>query len=69
MARAALNWGVRELAQASGVGVNTVVRFENEKVEPNRSTLAAMQRALEAAGIEFLAGGGVRMREPAEAES
>ena len=30
MARAALGWGVRELAEKAGVAVNTVSRFEND---------------------------------------
>jgi hypothetical protein len=29
MARAAINWTTRDLAQAASVGINTVTRFEN----------------------------------------
>ncbi len=66
MARAALGWGVRDLARIAEVSVSTVNRFEVGQAEPNRATLAAIQRALEAAGIEFTDGDGVRRREPVE---
>ncbi len=66
MARAALEWTASELAERSGVGVTTISRFESGLTAPNRSTLAALQRALEAAGVEFIpengGGAGVRMR-------
>ena len=66
MARAALKMGVRELAQAADVSPNTVTRVE-AGLSANSSTLAALQRALEAAGIEFISenggGPGVRLRE------
>jgi transcriptional regulator with XRE-family HTH domain len=68
MARAALGWSVRELAAKAEVGATTVVRFELEQAKPIPSTLKALRGALEAGGIEFLPGGGVRPREqPAEA--
>ena len=67
MARAALGWGVRELAEKAGVAVNTVSRFENgfgAMVE----TLSRIQDALENAGVVFIpanrtGGPGVRLRE------
>jgi transcriptional regulator with XRE-family HTH domain len=67
MARAALGWGVRELAEKAGVASNTVSRFENDfgaMVE----TLARIQDALESAGVVFIpadhtGGPGVRFRE------
>lgn len=65
MARAALGWGVKTLASRAGIGVNTVARFErgeNVTVE----TMGKIRRALEAAGVTFLAddgaGAGVRVR-------
>ncbi len=68
MARAALSWGTKDLARHARVGVNTVNRFETGQSTPIPSTVAAMRRAFEAAGVEFLPGGGVRLREqPAEA--
>ena len=62
-ARAYIRWGQDRLAERSEVAVSTIRNFEAEKSEPQRSTLAALQRALEDAGIEFLPDGGVRLRE------
>jgi transcriptional regulator with XRE-family HTH domain len=71
MARAALNLGVRELADAAGVSTNTVTRLERGETLYLR-TLAALQRALEAAGVEFIpengGGAGVRLRKTNAAE-
>jgi transcriptional regulator with XRE-family HTH domain len=68
MARAALGWGVRELAARAGVTANTVTRIENG-ADAKISTMSAIQAALEAAGVVFLADGemvaggpGVRLR-------
>jgi transcriptional regulator with XRE-family HTH domain len=61
MARAALRWNVRDLARYAEISAATVNRFEMGRTEPNRATIAAMQRALEGAGVEFLAGNGVRL--------
>jgi transcriptional regulator with XRE-family HTH domain len=62
MARAALRWGVRELAERAGVTANTVTRIENGS-DAKQSTMNALQRALEAGGVEFTNGDrpGVRM--------
>jgi transcriptional regulator with XRE-family HTH domain len=63
MARAAVEMGVRELAEAAKVSTNTVTRFE--RGEPLRErTVDALRAALEAAGVEFTNGDqpGVRMR-------
>ena len=38
MARAALAWTVKDLAEKAKIAANTVVRFENEKHEANVST-------------------------------
>lgn len=67
MARAALGWGVRDLARMSGVATYTVARFERgEALKP--ATIAALRRAFEAAGVDFIdqngGGPGVRMRHP-----
>jgi transcriptional regulator with XRE-family HTH domain len=67
MARAALGWGVRDLARRAGVAANTVSRFENG-MGTNLTTLKQIQTALEGAGIIFIgtdtAGGpGVRLKE------
>ena len=66
MARAALGWGVRDLAKKAGLAPNTVSRFENghgARVE----TLVQIGRALENEGIIFVpadaaVGVGVRLK-------
>ena len=67
MARAALGWGVRELAKRAGIAANTVNRFENGS-GAMVDTLERMQAALESAGVVFIpadqtGGPGVRLRE------
>jgi transcriptional regulator with XRE-family HTH domain len=52
MARAALFWGVKELAEAAGVNVNTVTRFESGK-KANLSTQKLIRQAFESAGVRF----------------
>ena len=65
MARAAVGWGVRELAERAGVTANTVTRIENG-ADAKQSTMDALQRALESAGVEFIpengGGPGVRLK-------
>jgi transcriptional regulator with XRE-family HTH domain len=62
MARAAVRWGVRELAKKAGVTANTVTRIENG-ADAKQSTMDRLQSALEAAGVEFTNGDqpGVRL--------
>jgi transcriptional regulator with XRE-family HTH domain len=68
MARAALGLGVRELAVAAKVSIDTVARFERGD-ELKERTIDALQRALEAAGVEFTNGDqpGVRLAKAAAA--
>jgi len=65
MARAALKWGVRDVAREAKVSPATVTRIEADGVA-NASTLAAIRAALEAAGVVFIpqngGGPGVRLR-------
>src|ERR1700676_4003858 len=70
MARAAVGWGVRELAKKAGITANTVTRIENG-ADAKQSTMDALQRALEAAGVEFTNGvqPGVRLTEVAPAQA
>ncbi len=55
-ARAALGWSAQALADRAGIGLRTLLRFEQtDGVPPSRSlTLLDVQKALEAAGIEFI---------------
>jgi transcriptional regulator with XRE-family HTH domain len=67
MARAAVGWGVRELAQEADVAASAIVKFE--RGEPlQQQTLGALQQALEAAGVEFTNGSapGVRLKPPGD---
>jgi transcriptional regulator with XRE-family HTH domain len=72
MARAAVGWGVRELAKKAGVTANTVTRIENG-ADAKQSTMDRLQQALEAAGVEFIdengGGPGVRLRRPLKAKT
>lgn len=65
MARAALGWGVRDLAEKSGITANTVTRIENG-ADAKQSTIDAIKSAFEAAGVVFIPengeGPGVRLR-------
>ncbi len=55
-ARALLRWRAQDLADASGVGVATIRRMEVLDGVPSGQirSLAAIQSALEAAGVEFI---------------
>ena len=65
MARAALGWSVRQLAEKSGLSHDTIVRFEAGS-DLKAKTVGAIRAALEVAGVEFIAenggGPGVRLR-------
>jgi transcriptional regulator with XRE-family HTH domain len=68
MARAAVGWGVRELAKRAGITANTVTRIENG-ADAKQSTMDRLRGALEAAGVEFINGDqpGVRLTKAAGA--
>jgi transcriptional regulator with XRE-family HTH domain len=69
MARAALQIGVRDLADMAKVSPSTVARFEAGE-ELKVRTVEAMRAALESAGVEFIAenggGPGVRLKKTAK---
>ncbi len=72
MARAALGWGVRDLAKMAGIAPNTVSRFENGS-GAMVDTVAQIERALEAAGVIFIpedetTGPGVRLKKETRRE-
>ncbi len=51
-----------ELAEAAGVGMRTVVRFETGDAEPHAANLEKIRSELERRGIEFTNGTGVGVR-------
>ena len=69
-ARAMLRWSALELAKEAKVGVATVRRAElvDGEVQMTLANEAALRRALESAGVEFIdqngGGPGVRLRKP-----
>ncbi len=52
-ARALLKWTVEEAGKRAGIGKNTVVRFESETGNSQRSSGAVIEAAYRAAGIDF----------------
>ena len=66
MARAALDWTVRDLAEATGFHRNTINNIEVGRYSGDPTTLQKIERVLVAAGIEFIdengGGPGVRLR-------
>ena len=71
--RALLEWSQQDLADRSGVSLPTIKRME--KVGPGRSagdTVVAVEKALEAAGVQFIpengGGAGVRLAKPGASE-
>ena len=68
-ARALLGWSQQELADKAIVSVNAVLRVERSQVDPRVSTVTALQKALNKAGVEFISaaddkGEGVRLARP-----
>lgn len=67
-ARALLKWTGKELAELSGVAFSTLMRLEAGEGVPGAQakTLDAIQKAFEAAGVEFIGtpdeGAGVRWK-------
>jgi len=53
-ARGWLGWTQQELARRAGVGLSTVRDFEKGERTPIAQNLAAMRRAVEAAGIQLV---------------
>jgi transcriptional regulator with XRE-family HTH domain len=53
-ARGWLNWSQGELAVRAGVAKNTVYLFEAGKRTPTADSLAALRRAIEAAGVRLV---------------
>jgi transcriptional regulator with XRE-family HTH domain len=68
MARAALNWTVRDLAEATSLHRNTITNIETGKYVGDEASLATIETVLNRAGVEFIdengGGRGVRLRQP-----
>jgi transcriptional regulator with XRE-family HTH domain len=56
-ARALLGWSQQELAQRARITQVTVANFENDKTAGSRTTISAIQVALENEGVEFVENG------------
>jgi transcriptional regulator with XRE-family HTH domain len=67
-ARGLLDWSQAQLASQSNLSESTVRDFEKGRRIPSVNNLTAIQKALEAAGVEFTNGDqpGVRLRKKAE---
>jgi transcriptional regulator with XRE-family HTH domain len=65
MARAALNWTVRDLAQATGLHRNTITNIELGRYAGNKDSIALIEAVFRRAGVEFLPENGVRFYESA----
>lgn len=63
-ARGLLNWSQGHLAEAAGVGLQTIVRWEQGIADPRRDTIEKVRQAIEGHGVEFTNGGapGVRFK-------
>jgi transcriptional regulator with XRE-family HTH domain len=68
MARAALKWTVRDLAEATGLHRNTINNIEVGRYVGDPISLETIKRVLGGAGVEFIdengGGPGVRLRKP-----
>ena len=66
MARAALNWTVRDLAEAADLHRNTISNIETGKYAGDQVTLETIASVMRRAGVEFIeengGGPGVRLR-------
>jgi hypothetical protein len=71
-ARALLRWEQQDLSEASGVSLTTIKRLEGRPgaLAAHSSTVTALRRALESAGIEFTNGNapGLRFRHRSASE-
>ena len=69
-ARATIGWSQDQLSDAAKVAKKTIADFEGGNRTPYGRTLDAVQAALEAAGMQFIAenggGAGVRLAKPGQ---
>jgi transcriptional regulator with XRE-family HTH domain len=73
MARAALNWTVRDLAAATGLHRNTITNIEVGRYAGDPATLNLIKEVLIREGVVLIdengGGPGVRLRKPARGKS
>ncbi len=69
MARAALNWTVRDLAEATGLHRNTVTNIEVGRYAGNDESLSSIEKVFRAAGVEFFGENGVSLGHPENART
>ena len=73
MARAALNWTVRDLAAATGLHRNTITNIEVGRYAGDPATLNLIREVLIREGVVFIdengGGPGVRLRKPTKGKS
>jgi transcriptional regulator with XRE-family HTH domain len=67
MARAALNWTVRDLAEATGLHRNTITNIEVGRYAGEQNSISLIESVLRSAGVDFIdangGGPGVRLRD------
>jgi transcriptional regulator with XRE-family HTH domain len=73
MARAALNWTVQDLAEATGLHRNTITNIEIGRYAGDQKSLGRIATALRKAGVDFIdengGGPGVRLRTRSKVKS
>jgi transcriptional regulator with XRE-family HTH domain len=62
--RSALEWTQAQLSEEAGVPLNTIVRFERGERVASEANVAALQQAMEVAGVIFSGTDAVRLRAP-----
>ena len=62
--RSALEWTQAQLSEEAGVPLNTIVRFERGERVASEANVAALQQAMEVAGVIFIGTDAVRLRAP-----
>lgn len=60
--RALLRWRREDLAEKTGISVVSIKHFEDEHHQTRVHTITKIRNAMEAAGVDFLADSGVRLR-------
>lgn len=61
-ARALLEWSQQELAKATGLATSSIKNIESDSTAHRRASIQLIENTLDDAGIEFMAGSGVRLR-------